>query len=105
MIEDSHALVSRIFAQSPSAMSRADALAHIEERRRSLLASPPLPEPDITPEPIPIVDDPVAFAREFWGDARKPKKSRGSTSQRKPADRQRGPFRLIDGGKNGEKQK
>ena len=114
MNEDAYALASRLIAQSPSAMSRADALAHIEERRRKLLAAPPAAvsqkvEPDFTaPAPVPptITEAPEAWGANFWqkrepappkpAKAKKPKSPPG----RRPVgelDDRHNKFRVIEG--------
>jgi len=114
MTDDGRARAARLLARSPFAMRRADALNHIEERRKSLLAQPlapaPVHEPDFAAaEPMPVLDQPEQFAAEFWA-ARKlpgpkdkpPKSKRARPRGRRPrgeltADHDR--FRVIDGDK------
>lgn len=50
-------------------LSASEADAAIAQRRADLNASP---EPDFSPEPMPIVDDPDAFAARFWSKRGKP---------------------------------
>ena len=77
MIDKPSSLSARLIAASPLSMSIADVQAQTQERRRALLAAPPIPEPDIAPEPAPtIIQDPVQFAREYWSGAGKPKVAR-----------------------------
>jgi len=65
-------LITEMIARSPAAQTREQALASIKARRARLLARPPVEsrhddEPDLTrPEPMPIIDDPDAFAAGFW---------------------------------------
>ena len=65
-------LITEMIARSPAAQPRDKAFASIKARRARLLAQRPVDtrrdhEPDLTrPEPMPIVDDPDAFAAGFW---------------------------------------
>ena len=71
MTGDPRTLAARLLAASRYAMPRADALAHIEARRRRLLAPPApysMPEPDFAEaETINLFDDHHAYAKEFFG--------------------------------------
>lgn len=119
MTDDVRRLAASLIAASPLAISIADARAHTHKRRRKLLAPAstaisPHAEPDFSPVPMPVLDAPESFAKDFWNKRRppgpddeppkpKPKKPRG----RKPvgdlppgADR----FRVIDGD-DGDKRK
>ena len=107
MIHDPRILAARLIAASPFAISIADAQAQTKERRRELLATPPLPEPDITPEPLPVVDAVGDYARDFWKDKESPAKPVRRTPRKKndSSKQQCGPFRVITGGKGGDKDK
>ncbi len=105
MINDPRSLAARLIAASPLAMSLEDALKQKRERRAELLAAPPVPEVTIAPEPLPVIDSPADYARDFWQDRQPPEKSPRRPPRKKsgsPHER-RGPFRLIDGGKSGDK--
>ena len=114
MIDDTRALAARLIAASPFAMSLEEALKQKRERRDALLATPPIPEPDITPEPLPVIDAVAQYARDFWKDkkaadeptapAAKPTRRAPRKKSQSPAQ-QRGPFRVITGGKGGDKVK
>jgi len=63
MTDDGRTRAARLLAQTPFAMPRAEALTHIEDRRRTLLTRPaPRPataDADFTaPEPMPVIDAP-----------------------------------------------
>ena len=62
------ALTARLLARSRYAMPLKDALAHIEERRRRLFATPPpLEEPDFAAaESVNVLDDLAAYAKDFY---------------------------------------
>jgi hypothetical protein len=112
MTDDGHARAARLLARSRFAMPRADAINHIAERRRTLLA-PPLalvPDADFTaPEPMPVIDQPETFAAEFWRGRKlpspideppkpQPKKPRGRRPRGElTPDHDR--FRVVDGDK------
>ena len=79
MTDRTNSFAHRLIAQSPSAMTRAAALAHMHERRTQLLSAPSgarvadgeprhQPEPDFSPQPLPPdpVTDPTAFGNAFW---------------------------------------
>jgi hypothetical protein len=57
-----------LIAATPGAQTREDARASIKARRDKLLnASAPLPPADFAAtEPLPLVDEPDTFAKEFW---------------------------------------
>jgi hypothetical protein len=87
MTEDARALTARLIAQSPSAMLRADALAHIKERRNKLLAPAGASKPTKPSEPglppPPDIADPTRYADDFW-KARQPTRS-AAPKKLKPA--------------------
>jgi hypothetical protein len=112
MTDDPRSLAARLIAASPLAMTIADARSRTLDRRRKLLAYAPMgstgAEPDFTaPAPMPVLDAPVSFAKDFWSKRRAPDandappKAKVRTPQgRKPlgdlpleANR----FRVIDG--------
>jgi hypothetical protein len=115
MTDDGRARAARLLARSRFAMPRADAIAHIEERRKTLIA-PAAPPPAAleanfaAPEPMPVIDQPEHFAADFWKTRRlpgpadeppkpKPTKPRGRRprGELKPEhDR----FRIVDGDKS-----
>ena len=86
-------------------MSLEDALKQKRERRAELLAAPPVPEATIAPEPLPVIDSPADYARDSGKTGDPPRNHRGDRLARKanPPHERRGPFRLIDGGKSGDK--
>jgi hypothetical protein len=116
MTDDGRTRAARLLARTPFAMPRAEALTHIEDRRRTLLA-PPAPPPATadadftTPESMPVIDAPDAFAAEFWrarkvptADDEPPKPPTRKPRGRRPvgdlkADHKR--FRVVDGDKQG----
>jgi len=103
MTEDPRALAARLLAKSRYAMPRAQALAHIEARRRRLLAPPAEPEPDLTaPEPLSLalLNAPEKYASDFWTRRSSREKPRPG---RPPSGDALGPrhddFRVVDGDK------
>jgi hypothetical protein len=94
MTEDVRALAARLLAASRYAMPSEEARAHIAARRRQLLAAPEVPEPDFSPEPLPIVDAPEAFADAFWQSRKQ--------SDKPPRALGRPHLRVIDG--DGDKE-
>ena len=108
MTDDTRAMVARLLAASPTAMSRTDALAHIHERRATLLAkaaSQLKAEPDFTaPVPLAVVDDPVKFGQDYWtsraaplSEPPKPKHRPGRPPRTKSPKPELSRFTVIDG--------
>ena len=83
--------------------------------RLAALTPAPKPQPDTRPEPLPVVDAPEQFARDFWSKRRppgpdddppkpKPTKPKG----RRPVgsfDQRHDRFRVVPGGKDGDNEK
>jgi|KBSSwiStaDraftv2_1062776.scaffolds.fasta_scaffold44592_2 hypothetical protein len=116
MTDDGRTRAARLLAQTPFAMPRAEALTHIEDRRRTLLTRPaPRPataDADFTaPEPMPVIDAPDAFAAEFWRARKVPTATDEPPKLPTPKPRERRPvgdlkaghkrFRVVDGDKQG----
>jgi hypothetical protein len=108
MTDDLRALAARLIATSPYAMPLDEAKALTAARHARLRAqrSPPAKvEPDFTPQPLPIVDSPLEFGREFWARKSgtdkprkaKPKKSPGRRPVGGGLDGRHGRFSVIDG--------
>lgn len=58
--------IADLIAKTPGAQTREQALASIKARRARLLGPEPTPPADFTaPEPMPVIDDPDQFARDF----------------------------------------
>lgn len=106
MSDDSRLRAARLLARSRFAMPIAEVRNHIRERRETLRTAPaPVAEPSFAPTPMPILDDPIGFAAEFWNkQAARPKSPKPQTPGRRPktADTkpEAGRFRVIDGGDN-----
>jgi hypothetical protein len=115
MTDDGRARAARLLARSPFAMPRTDALQHIEDRHRTLLApAAPLaaaPDPDFgASEPMPVVDAPERFAGEFWRARKLPSAADEPPKPRAAKPRGRRPrgelqprhdrFRVVDGDKS-----
>lgn len=112
MTDDARAIAARVLAASPSAMRTQDVRAHIAERRKGLLVQPPRPakdEPDFT-APVPVLDAPHQFARDFWAKRAPPalpeppkQKAKTERSGRAPTGdlgARHARFRVVDGGDN-----
>lgn len=59
--------IAALIGETPGAQTREEALASIEARRARLLSqeTPEPPADFTTPEPMPLLDDPDAFAKKF----------------------------------------
>ena len=60
--------IADLIAATPGAQTREEALASIKARRARMLAASDAAQPTdfSAPEPMPILGDPEAFAREFF---------------------------------------
>jgi hypothetical protein len=93
--------------RSPFTLSHAEADAAIAERIAALHAMPP--EPDLTaPEPVPIIDDPDAYAQRFHAretpHMRRTKKPRPPRRPRGNVGPKHTRFAVVDGGKSGDSE-
>ena len=78
--------LDELIASTPAAQPLSDALENIRVRRKRLLDMPASPPVDaaITPEAIPVIDNPDAFAQDFWERKQAEKKTKPKAPKGKP---------------------
>ena len=78
--------LGELIASTPAAQPLSDALENIRVRRKRLLDTKTAPTVDsvITPEAIPVIDNPDAFAKDFWERKQAEKRAKPKAPKGKP---------------------